>query len=112
MALFDAFSGFIRESVAGIIEETLTRMESRGSIMEAPRALQYARTVNDQMRVNVDNAPQTITYVANSSASLSAAVLQAWFAGSATFYVDEREQMRLQSEINFNSGPRQRWTFS
>jgi len=116
MALRNAFAKLLTESVEGAVEAVLVKMDERQNrqgLVELPRALQYARTINDALRVNVENGPQAVIYPGNSSSAIQGAVIApTWFSNAATFMVDEREQQRLQSEINFNVVRTGRWVFS
>jgi hypothetical protein len=108
MAVFDAFSGFIKESVTGAIEDAITRLVERGMIQQPPRALQYARDSSDRMYVSVSNTPQALVYRENNPTGIATTAVN---GPNALFMVDEREQMRLQSEQN-NRMIRQRWSIT
>lgn len=75
-------------------------MQRQNSISPT-RALQYARTASDQMRVNVENQAPVIVYQGNSSTSQNGAALQMglWSTGSWNI-VDQRY---IQGESQFQS---------
>lgn len=88
-------------------------MATEGTLRRILAAVSFSRDSSDRMRVVVDNAPQAIVYVGNSSTSINAAGLQrTMFDASAIYMVDEREQQRVQSEQAFNQVRTQRWSFS
>lgn len=101
----------LTEAVGALV--SLLDTQQRQALMEQPRDLQYARTVSDAMRVNVENQMAVTLYPGNSASSIQGAVIApGWFTATATLQVDEREQQRLQSEINFNTVRTGRWSFS
>jgi hypothetical protein len=116
MALRNAFEKLLTETVAGAVEAAIVRMDARQArqaLMEQPRVLQYARTATDQLRVNVDNAPQAIVYVGQSSTAISAGINRSPYGdANAIFMVDERWQQAEQSMQTFNFVRNQRWKFS
>lgn len=116
MALRNAFANLITESVAGAVEAALIRMDERDArrgLMEAPRSLQYARTINDAMRVNIENTGyQVVLHPRNDGTNGTNQQHTNWFGAGSVFMVDEREQMRIQSESNMNNVRTNRWVFS
>ena len=116
MALRNAFEKLITETVAGAVEAVLIKMDARQerqSVMEQPRSLQYARDLNDRMRVSVDNVQQVYAYVGNTTLSLNAAGHSPlWGNYNATFMVDERWQQSEQSMQTFNQVRTNRWVFT
>jgi hypothetical protein len=116
MALRNAFANLLTESMTGAVEAVLTAMgqrQERQAIMEQPRDLQYARTITDAMRVNIENAQQAIVYAAQSSASQNAGgISRVWGDPNAIFMVDERWQQSEQSMQTFNQVRATRWVIS
>lgn len=110
MTLRNAFANLLTESVEGAVEAVLTRMderESRRSLVDPPRDLPYARTVNDAMRVNVENGPQATSYRGNSSDTTT--FRNTYTDPSAVFMVDERWQQAEVSMQTFNDVRNNRW---
>lgn len=116
MALRNAFEKLLTETVAGAVEAVLTKMDARAerqSIMEQPRALQYARNINDAMYVQTTNAQQAYIYAGNTSLSLNQAGHAPIYGNyNATFMVDERWQQGEQALQTFNQVRTNRWVFS
>jgi hypothetical protein len=76
------------------------------------RAVSYARTVNDQLRVNVDNQPGVYVYMGNSSTSIQQAGLQVTAYANNSWNIDDaREIARRASEQQW-AITRQRWTIT
>jgi hypothetical protein len=76
------------------------------------RAVSYARTSGDQLRVNVDNQVPTYIYMGNSSTSVQQAALQLSQYATNTWNVDDaREVARRASEQQW-AITRQRWTIT
>jgi hypothetical protein len=119
MTLRNAFANLLTESVTGAVETALNKMndrQDRQEVMEQPRDLQYARDVNDRMRVWVDNfiATQVVAFnVGSSISSLNGAALSpAWGGTNSTYMVDERWQQSEASMQTFNQVRTNRWVFS
>jgi len=118
MALRNAFEKLLTETVAGAVEAVLTKTDARQerqAIMEQPRDLQYARTVADALRVNVENFQtlQSLVYSANSATSQNLGGLsRPWGDANAVLMVDERWQQSEQSMQTFNQVRAHRWVIS
>ena len=116
MALRNAFEKLITETVAGAVEAVLIKMDSRQSrqsIMEQPRSLQYARNSSDCMRIEVTNAQQVFTYAHSTSGSVNGGLYYSlWGSPQGVFTVDERWQQSEQSMQTFNQVRSNRWVFS
>jgi len=118
MALRNAFEKLLTETVAGAVEAVLTAMgqrQERQAIMEQPRDLQYARTIADALRVNVENFQtlQTLVYSTGSSLGQNlGAIARPWGDANAVLMVDERWQQSEQSMQTFNHVRATRWVIS
>lgn len=89
----------LAELIAEVVSQTMN---------QAPRALQYARTPTDQMRVSVD----TGTIVANTIQWLNANTYNGWYATGAPNSMDAREQQREMSQQTFNQVRTDRWVIT
>jgi len=111
MALRNAFENLIIETVAGAVEAAITAMDerqARQALMEQPRDLQYARTVNDELRVA--GTVTSLVNAANTTTSLNGAgIVRAPGDPNATFMVDERWQQMEQSMQTFIQTRTNRW---
>jgi len=116
MALRNAFEKLITETIAGAVEAAIVRIDARQArqaIMEQPRSLQYARTVSDQLRVNVENVQQVYVYAhATAGSTNGGAYSSIWGSPQGVFTVDERWQQSEQSMQTFNQVRVNRWVFS
>lgn len=75
-------------------------------------AVQYARDVNDRMRVVVDNTVSTATTAAYFNSSTSGIITpRMWYEAAAVLTMDQREIQRQQSLINGEIA-RQKWVYS
>lgn len=80
--------------------------------LQPPRALQYARDINDRMRVSIDAFTVNGTVVPQFGNG-SAHTPQAWYQTGSGFGADEpREHMKQRSEQTFNQVRTQRWVIT
>lgn len=75
------------------------------------RAVQYARDINDRLRVVVDNQPPVVVYNQNTSTVQNGNATQAPYSASSWNLIDQREIVRQQSELAFMQS-RSRWTIT
>ena len=92
---------------------------TEGTLRRLLNALNYAKDLNDRMRVVVDTMPTTtvtgtVTAVTalNGIAFGSSNVAPAHFASGAPNAFDAREQQMILMRSNFQQARTQRWTFS
>lgn len=76
--------------------------------IQAPRALQYARTASDQMRVNVDSGTVNTLGVINMWSSGNYA---SYYTSGGLQSVDKRHQQAELANANFYAIRHNRWTF-
>lgn len=74
-------------------------------------ALNYARDINDRMRVIVDGGTINIGAGPYIQGSSTAGTYRLWNDPNATFSMDQREIQRQQSLINGEIA-RQKWTYA
>lgn len=93
--------------------DALASLLQRQASVQPSRTLQYARTANDQMRVNIDNQPPVVVYntsTGNASPN-NAGVAPAMWSGQTWNYVDSRQPLAEAQQTNYQMS-RNRWIFS
>lgn len=112
MTLQNAFGDLaLDETVAALTEavEALAKVVQSQNQLFPPRALQYARTVTDAMRVNIDNQPAVSV---NSIQTWNAGAYSGWYGNGGPTSMDPREAQREASQQTFNSVRTNRWVIS
>lgn len=112
MTLQNAFGDLaLDETVAALTEavEALAKVVQSQNQMFPPRALQYARTVTDAMRVNIDNQP---TFTVGSMQTWNGGAYSGWYGNGGPTSMDPREAQREASQQTFNSVRTNRWVIS
>ena len=94
------------EDVVGVLERSATMMP--------PRTLQYARTIADAMRVNVENSVTALVYNGNTSnATLQgAAFVPAPWSVASWNTIDARWQLGETQDQTWLMNRNSRWVFS
>lgn len=92
-----------------ILSEFVSTLEQ--ALLYAPRALQYARDNNDQMRVNIatgslSDAGVVATMFGNRD------VVPSYYGRGAPTSMDAREQQRQLSDVAAQNVATQRWVFT
>lgn len=95
--------------------ETYDEQQATDSLIYPLRALQYARDVNDQMRVNITGNPlpggaNTLGYVSLRMFDSNGAYV-GWYNTGGAVSMDQREVYEQQTRQEFNQQVA-RWTFS
>ena len=108
MVLRNAFEDMATEAtLASLVTalENLHRELDRQSQSVPPRALQYARDVEDRMRVRVDATAATPVFAYWGNANTN----PTWYSTGAGTSIDQRSLLQEQSVANFNQVRQQRW---
>ncbi len=88
--------------------DTQQAAQAHDQRMFPPRALQYARDNQDQMRVAVGSMPNTTTVTSWGAAN----AYPLWYASGGPAAVDARENQRELSQQTFNDVRRARWVIT
>lgn len=112
MTLRNAFEAMATEATAAQLVEVLENLHEyllHRDEMMPPRALQYARTAQDQMRVNVDAG--TLDRVAALD-MWNASNYTTWSSRGGPNSVDQRDLMRETAHQTFNAVRNNRWVIT
>lgn len=70
--------------------------------------INFAKDINDRLRVIIDNNPMMVLYKGNSS---TAGTYRNWYDPNALFVTDDREHLQMQYKSDAKRS-RERWTYT